>query len=614
MAFLAGVVCSYAKVSQASVPLPTRFAIGDRVPDFTVFEDLDLNSATFHHTVTGDFNGDGISDLLITNSLGLGSAARVGKASVILGASSLGLRKDINLATEQTDLTILGPVQFSQLGISATAGDLNGDGIDDIVLSATSVRAPGGRQTGAVYVIFGSRVFSSRVIDLANSGADVTVFGAAFSERLDPGLAVADINADGAKDLIFRQSPEVVFPNLGPLATHFVKDSTVMQAADEAEKVSILMGPFRTNSTFDLATTQPDVVVSRGGAVGLFGYAIAAGDVNGDGASDLVIGTPNLGPGGYAGIVDVISGSPELRKGVTISLSQTPPVATILGAAGDGLGRVLAIGDINSDGIEDIIIGAPDASRFGNGLGSTSAGVTYVVFGSRTLATRFVDASLAQQDLTIFGTGATEPNSTELGDRLGASLIAQDIDRDGVMDLLIGAPGAQGGKDFGQAYIVLGSEELLSGGVINTAESEQDITIRGAEKRDYLGTLVASGDLNGDGFSDLILEASGVRNSANQQASGAIYVYFGANVRPPEITKAKFKEGKSLLQIIGTDLTGSVRIEINGVIINREVTFFADEGRLVLEGTRQQLNLRSDLNQVVVIRKGTRSNVARVKG
>lgn len=240
--------------------------------------------------------------------------------------------------------------------------------------------------------------------------------------------------------------------------------------------------------------------------------------------------------------------------------------------------------------------------------------MTYIVFGSRTLASRFVDVSIAQQDLTILGAGAAEPNSTELGDRLGASLITQDIDRDGVMDLLIGAPGAPGGKDFGKAYVVLGSAELLTGSVIKTAESDQDIVIRGAEKRDHLGTVVASGDLNGDRFSDLILEASGVRNSANQQTSGAIYVYFGANVRPPEITKAKFKEGKSLLQIIGTDLTGSVRIEINGLIINRDVTFFADEGRLVLEGTRQQLNLRSDPNQVVVIRKGTRSNVARVKG
>lgn len=370
---LAVVVWSYPNhvAGQANLLLPTRFGIGDRVPDFTVFEDLNLNIATFHNAITGDFNGDGISDLLITNSLGLGPSTQVGKASVILGGPSLGLRKSLNLANEQADLTIFGPVQFSQLGISATAGDLNGDGIDDIVLSATSVWAPGGRLTGAVYVIFGSRVFSSRIIDLANTGADVTVFGAAFSERLDPGLAVADINADGAKDLIFRQSPEVAFPNLGPLATPSVKDSTIMQSADEAENVSILLGPFRTNSTVDLSATRPDVVVSRGGAVGLFGYAIAAGDVNADGTSDLVIGTPNFwrpGSTGIAGIVDVIAGSPELKKGITISLSQTPPVASILGAAGDGLGRVLAIGDINSDGIDDIVVGAADASLFANGL------------------------------------------------------------------------------------------------------------------------------------------------------------------------------------------------------------------------------------------------------
>src|SRR5437667_9788661 len=103
---VAGVVCVQTKpvIGQGIVQLPTRFAIQDSVPDFTVFEDLARNGGTFHNVLVGDFNGDGIGDLLITNSLGLGSSSRVGKANVILGKRSLGLQKAINLVTEQPDL------------------------------------------------------------------------------------------------------------------------------------------------------------------------------------------------------------------------------------------------------------------------------------------------------------------------------------------------------------------------------------------------------------------------------------------------------------------------------------------------------------------------------
>lgn len=113
----------------------------------------------------------------------------------------------------------------------------------------------------------------------------------------------------------------------------------------------------------------------------------------------------------------------------------------------------------------------------------------------------------------------------------------------------------------------------------------------------------------------LILEAPDAESPAgNQQGTGAIYVYFGGPLLPPAINKAKFKQGKSRLTITGSEFTGNLRVEINGVIINREATFVPEDGQLILRGTRDELNLNSSPNQVVVIRKGTRSNIARVKG
>lgn len=572
-------------IGQAPTPFSTRFTLTDRVPNLTVFEDLARNRAPFHHVVAGDFNGDGISDLLITNGDSSGATQQAaGRAYVIFGKRSLGSPGNLNLANAQADLTILGSGQFSQLGYNATASDLNGDGIDDMVL--TSI--------GAIYIVFGRQAFDSNVIDLARTPADVKI----SAPNISPGLAVGDINGDGANDLIFGSEAS------GP------------------GNVSVLLGPFIAGTIINLASTSPDILMTGRFALDGFGFGIVAADVNGDGISDLVLGSPAVGRDGWidAGVVDIFMGSPDLKSGLKIALWQTASDAIILGAyggadSGDAVGRFIWSGDVNGDGIADIIIGDAGSTRLGNGLGPTSAGEVIIVFGSPSMKGRVIDIRAGQQDVTIQGTAAAVDPNVEWGDTLGVSVAAKDIDGDHVTDILIGAPGAGGKKDPGQAYVVLGSPELTSGTLIKTSEGDEDIAIAGAEKLAYLGMVVASGDLNGDGFSDLILEAPYAETpGGSQQGTGAIYIYFGGPVRAPEITKAKFKEGNSKLLITGSEFTGDVRVEINGMTINREVMFFPDEQQLVVKGTRQELNLSSDFNQVVVLRKGTRSNVAKVKG
>jgi FG-GAP repeat protein len=591
------VVCFFAGVArtqnfehseQTFVPFPTRFRIQDRSPDVVISEDLPRGRGAFHNIITGDFNGDQIDDLLITNSLGNGSVQGAGRASVILGKSSLGSSSSINLATDQPDLAILGPKQFSQLGFSAAAGDLNGDGIDDIILSAIG--------TPAIYVIFGSRVFTNRIIDLSRAQADVTVLGK-LTDNFS-GLAIGDIDGDGFNDLIFGRQ------------------------ANGLASVSLLLGPFRSTTTFNLASAEADIVIRGNLSLDDFGRAIAVGDVNADGISDLVIGNSRVGrdQGIDAGAVYVFKGSPALVRGLSPSVAQ--PLLTILGAfggsdfgLGDGLGRVLAIGDVNADGIDDILMGVPASTRVGNGPGPTSAGETYIVFGSPALG-GLVDIRKGQQDVTIQGRAATEEgNHTEFGDSLGQSIAVGDIDGDGVADIILGAPGAGGTKDSGEAYVVLGSSELTSGTLIKVSEDDHDLAVLAQQPGGLLGSLVASADLNNDGVSDLILEASDADSpGGNQQFSGVIYIYFGGKIRPPAITVAKYKESKSLLKVFGSEFTGDIQIEINGAVIKREVTVSTADGLLKVRGTKPELNLTSTTNQVVLVRKGTRSNSAKVKG
>src|SRR5205823_13631407 len=128
---------------------------------------------------------------------------------------------------------------------------LNGDGIDDIILAANTVRTPRGLMAGAIYVILGSRTFNTRVVDLAHTPADLTIFGGSVFEQLGPGLAVGDINGDGAKDLIFRQF------------------------SSTAENVVSLLG-FTTGTVVDLATVSADIVIRGAPRIDGFGNQISA--------------------------------------------------------------------------------------------------------------------------------------------------------------------------------------------------------------------------------------------------------------------------------------------------------------------------------------------------
>ena len=196
---------------------------------------------------------------------------------------------------------------------------------------------------------------------------------------------------------------------------------------------------------------------------------------------------------------------------------------------------------------------------------------------------------------------------TTLGDHLGESMNVGDINGDGIPDILIGAPGATSDKKgrveyLSRTHIILGSPEIKSGMDFQTARHQQDVTISFDSKTSGVGRQVGSNDFNGDGILDILVGGD-----------SDFYVFFGAQLRPPEITKAKYRKAASELSIFGTDLTGSSRVEINGVIVDGQVTFDPDQNKLALRGKKTELNLRSGKNDVVVIRRGVRSNAIKLK-
>ena len=220
------------------------------------------------------------------------------------------------------------------------------------------------------------------------------------------------------------------------------------------------------------------------------GWSVAvAGDVNGDSIPDLIVGAFNADPGGLSG-----AGSTYVYSGATGSLLHRIDGA----AAGDQFGfSVAGAGDVNGDGVPDQIVSAVNASPGG----IANAGSVYVYSGAT--------GGLLHQ----FDGGAGN-------DGFGCSVAsAEDVDGDGFADLIVGARWADVGgvQDAGSAYVYSGATGALVW------------QFNGATASDYLGYSVAGpGDVDGDGFDDLIVGAPAWAGSASS-GNGAAFVYSGAN-------------------------------------------------------------------------------------
>ncbi|TEU10748.1 MAG: hypothetical protein E3J25_08710, partial [Anaerolineales bacterium] len=216
-----------------------------------------------------------------------------------------------------------------------------------------------------------------------------------------------------------------------------------------------------------------------------------------------------------SGVVYVVFGSTDL--GGIVDTAQDEQDVTILGAdAQDALGFSATSGDLNGDGIDDIIL----VAQRGDGLGNSrsTSGEAYVIWGSPDLGGT-IDLGEGEEDIIIGGLDAH--------DLLSSSSAGSDLNGDGIDDLILGTRFG-GGPDntrdsAGEAYIMFGAAALQ--GAIDLALGSHDITIFGAEPEDALGAAVGSGDIDGDGAVEIILVAIAADGPDNARAdAGEIYV------------------------------------------------------------------------------------------
>jgi hypothetical protein len=436
----------------------------------------------------GDVNGDGFDDILIGAPESDFSGANAGQSYLVFGRAHGPI---LWSGLETANASFVGEFPGDRSGAwVAAAGDVNNDGYADFLVGAPG-NSQAGEQAGKTYLVLGRREGWAMRSSLAQ--ADVMFTGEAAMDRSGHCVAPAgDINNDGYADFLIG-APQNGF------------------AGAKAGQVYLILGRAEfPEKTMSLETA--DSSFCGEGADQLAGHALAsAGDVNGDGFDDFLIGAPgNSDAGGpYAGKAYLLLGK-QTGWGRRFPLSAAN--ASFTGeAAGDWAGTSLAgVGDVNRDGYADFMVGAHNTSQSAH-----RAGKAYLLLGKPSGWTRNACLSLA--------------NASFLGEKAGDSAGfrvagAGDVNGDGFDDLLISAIGSDiPALDAGCVYLVFGK---ASGWKSNEPLASVSTVLRGESGPDACGySLAGGGDFNGDGWADFLVGA--VRNRIGGAESGHTYLLQG---------------------------------------------------------------------------------------
>ncbi|MCI0635917.1 MAG: integrin alpha, partial [Actinobacteria bacterium] len=475
----------------------------------------------------GDVNDDGYDDVVLGIPSYTGARPVAGRAEVYLGSAS-----GLSLVPSWT---ADGTVFCQMLGTSvASAGDVNADGYDDVIVGGPGGDG-GGVYPGEAFVYLGSASDLSPTPAWSAAGSEAQ---AKFGHSV---ASAGDVNADGFVDVVVGAPGQdgggtltdagaaYVFlgsasgPATSPVSS-FVGDQTAAAlgfAVASAGDVSsdgyddVLVGaPFYDAGTtdegraylFEGAASGPEPApawtVESNNLGALLGSALlGSGDTNGDGFDDVLVGAPSFGPF----LTQSNLGLALSYLGSSGGLDPTP-ISTQRGLIDSRLGTSLGLaGDTNGDGFEDVVVGAPTYEN-----GQTSEGLVLVFPGGPGPV-----SSVLENEASWNGLG------NQAGSRFGFDVSdAGDVDGDGYGDMIVGAPLYDNGQtNEGRAFVFVGSASGFSTTPEWMSESNQ-------ANAQFGSAVSGAGDVNGDGYDDVIVGAPLYDNSPTNE--GRVFVHLGS--------------------------------------------------------------------------------------
>jgi hypothetical protein len=414
------------------------------------------------------------------------------------------------------------------------AGDVDGDGEVDVVFGAP-YNDSAASSAGSAYVALGPHSGYNHL-----STADAQLAGVTASDYAGGAIAVGDFNSDGYDDflvsaygndtassgagLVYAVHGKASWSNVS-LST-FTGRFTGVASYDYAGRALVVIGEENAGSSEDFAIASRDADSSAGAVYMIHGSTFsstvsmstashiyegeaagdyagdalgAAGDVDADGYDDLLVGAQGAGTAGAAYLI--------LGAGTTGTISLASADAKFVGVtASDGAGMAVdGGGDVDADGYDDILIGAPYSD-----VNGSYAGTAYVFYGPTVGGTTY---SLTAAAATLHG---------DAGEYSGDTLAGPgDTDGDGFADLLIGARyhDSQGLTDNGGVWLVLGP---VAG--IDDISTISPTVFGGYQEYDYLQRPRRAGDVDGDGFADFLMSTYSNENGPD---SGVVYLGYG---------------------------------------------------------------------------------------
>ena len=383
-----------------------------------------------------DFNGDGYGDIVIgATGERFGDAIRTGAVTILFGDSNKLFSESILL--HQGMPTIAGDNDPNdRFGSRTTFGDFNGDGLDDLVITAPQKDVNGIENVGMMWVLPGlpqgmGIINSAKSFDLSMFIAEDAI---SPEDHWGEMIASGDFNGDGYEDIaISSPNVDICDDDTGILIEYLYGPSNQMCEKENAGLVVILYG---SKTGLDSTNYQiinqgtkgiPDVSENNDN----WGLSLAEGDFNGDQISDLAVGAPGEKYGLFpsSGAVTIIYGSDEgLNPQTSKRFHQDTHRIPGRNEENDQWGSTLISGDFSEDGIDDLIVGSPNESI---GEKQQSGSIT-VLYGS-------IDGISSQKSTRIHQGSFGIQDSNEAFDRWGSVLTTGDFNGDSKLDLVIGA-------------------------------------------------------------------------------------------------------------------------------------------------------------------------------